>query len=183
MAVSIFTSQTPTLPDTDGSLRTLAMKMSVSASGHEAFQGRVWVPTGGLPATVKLWQLWNFDAASKLHEFDLSVLGTPTENTWSPWVDLSAPVPLTASVNYAPAQHIQGSPGYVYADGVPAPLPIVNGIVTATTALYQNGGGSNTLPNTEFAGYFFVDVNIREAATGRVFSLGPPAAVMRAATW
>lgn len=183
MAVSIFTSQTPTLSDADPIVRTLAMKMSVSSNGFEAFQGRVWVPTGGLPVTTKLWQLWNFDTAAKLHEFDLSVLGAPTENTWSPWVDLSTPVPLTAAVNYAPAQHIQGSPGYVYSDGVPAPLPIVNGIVTATTAVYQNGGGSNVLPTTEFAGYFFSDVNIREVA-GRTFSLAAPsAAAVRAANW
>lgn len=88
--VAIFTSQTPTLTDSDGSVRSIGMRFTVSTSGYSATTGRVWVMTGGLPATTKLWQLWNADTSTKLAEYDLTALGSPTQNTWSPDFTLSS---------------------------------------------------------------------------------------------
>lgn len=162
--VAIFTSQTPSLGDGDTAVRTLGMRFTISTSGYSVTQGRVWVKTGGLPTITKLWQLWNADTSTKLAEFDLTALGTPTEDAWSPFFNLSSPVALSTGVDYIVAIHQQGDPGYVYSDGVPAPLPIVNGVLTADTGIYQNGGGSNTIPSTTFGGYFFADLNVALAA-------------------
>src|SRR5581483_1325254 len=171
MAVSLYSAQTPTQTDSATGRRTIGNVFSISSSGYSTTRGRVWVMSGGLPATTGLWQLWNADTQTKLAEVDFkAALGSPTTNAWSPYFTVPS-VALSTGVNYYVGQHIEGSPGYSFTDGVPATFPFGNSpLQSSNTGNFQNGGDSNTWASSTYAAYFFADVEVD--LTGQSINVG-----------
>lgn len=153
----------PTILDGDTGIKTISNRFTVSEA-RPAVAGRIYVRTGGLPSTA-LWQLWNEDTATKLAELDMNAeLSSPTPNQFSDWVTLPTPVDLSPGVSYLVARHLAGAPGYEYSDGVPAPFPVGTAPLSATTGVYQNGGGPSVMPSSVYAAYFFADLKLGDVA-------------------
>lgn len=165
---------TPTQSDPDASLRTVGNDLEISDPGYEAFQGRVWIGASGiLPADAAIYEIWDADGPTLLHSQDMAGLGPLTANEWSPWFDLDTPVALDPAATYWIGQHVEGGvPGYYFTDGVPAVFPLVSGVLTSTTGVFQNGGPPGTPLTSTYGAYFFADVNVRAASASYEQTVG-----------
>jgi len=161
MVDHIFDTEEPTTQPTDGnSTRSVGMMFQVSVSDKVVSGGRFWVPSAGMPSGA-LWQLWDTTGPTKLAEFDLSTISSPTLDDWNEFS--ITPVALTASHDYTVCVFMDGSGHYPFTDA--GSLPLTHGVCTASTGRYRLNFTSNDYPTQTYAGYFFADVIVDDATT------------------
>lgn len=155
MAETLYAAQTPSDGGNDANSNNQGNRFQIGASGFDVTHGRVWVKTGGLPTTSKVWQLWNADTATLLADFDCTALGSPSDNQWSPWFALASPVTLSTGVNYVVCYHKQGDPGYVFSG---QSFPLVNGQITISAGVYTTNEPTTVMPTNTFDALYFADI-------------------------
>lgn len=161
MSVTLFTSETPEFnaANNPAGKHALGMRFTCSLSGYQVNAMRFWVPASGIGVlTTAALQLWNETGGTKLTEVNLLLEPTPSANDWMT-VTLSSPIVLSTSVTYIVCSYTDGSPGeYAYTNT--GSFPLTHSPLSASTAIYRNGGNSTDIPNTTFGGYFFADVTV-----------------------
>jgi len=169
VADSIFATPTPvTGNDFDGGSHAWGMKFTVSEDAS-CVGGRAWIPAAGRPTTF-LWQIWRVGDATKIAESDLRAAGhgTPTSGAWydfdSSLFSTPGDVALDSAEVYRVCVAFQGGDG-VYTDNGSETFPTGTGVVSSDTGSFNNGGGTNVMPGTDYLAWFFADVQVETAGT------------------
>lgn len=159
MADTIFTSQTPTGSlSSGGSSSNNGVRWQLTGANKVVRGGRVWVPAGGIPSG-SLWQVWDLVTFETIVTRSLN--DATGSDTWFTFADITP----TALVNgrfyyasrYSPTSthDIPRTAGGTY--------PVGAGAAVANAGVERAGGGSGDLPDTIYAGYYFVDVSVADA--------------------
>lgn len=177
--VSIFTSQTPDLPDlTDATAYTLGTSFSSSIAA--SCTGARWYFPATLPGGTVTAALWTDEPGAEGTLLASKAFTSPTGGTWNS-VTWDTPVSLSADTMYIVGIHTPDR--YVATAGFFSAAGLTNGILTAiqdnTTAPSGGGtirsgrlaiGGSPTFPNLVGSGAsYFADVIV---STGQTVAVG-----------
>ncbi len=170
MADTIYSAQTPVVQnDFDGDSHAWGMRFTVSGD-CSLTGGRAWVPAAGRPTTF-LWQVWRVGDATKIAETNLNDAGhgTPSSGAWmsfdSSLFTTPGDVALSSAQSYRVCVAFQGGNG-AYTDDGSETFPVGSGgLVSSSTGSFSNGAGTNVMPGTDYAAYFWADVDAELAGT------------------
>lgn len=159
---------------------TLGERLTISAGGYQATELHYYLPDGKFANnTTALAQLWDETTSTKLVEINLKSAAVSGYIPVSGWMTVpiipattSDPKPaLDTTHTYFVGHFVDGSPGeYVFSNT--GSYPLTNGVLTASTARYRNGGTSAQLPDTSFGGYFFADLTVSPTGSSNVTITG-----------
>ncbi len=168
MADTLYTSQTPVVQnDFDGSSHAWGLKYTVS-SDCSLTGGRAWVPAAGRPTTF-LWQVWRVGDSTKVAETDLNGAGhgSPSNGAWmsfdSSLFGTPGDVAQDNAETYIVCVAFAGGNG-AYTDDGSESFPLSSGgLASASTGRFSNGAGTNVMPASDYAAYFWADVDVETA--------------------
>jgi hypothetical protein len=160
MAQTLFTSQTPTSGNvTNGNSISLGNYLTPAVDGFATHIGW-YFPVNPQPGgeAVKAALFRTSDSAKLAADVVFASPGSP--GTWN-WVELAAPIPMSAGVQYCPT--VRSPSLYVASTGGDSPWPLTNGDLSAPASAGRfeddDGDGSVQFPSDSFNnGCYFVDV-------------------------
>jgi hypothetical protein len=160
MAQTLFTSQTPVSGNvTNGNSISLGNYLTPAVDGFATHIGW-YFPVNSQPGgeAVKAALFRTSDSAKLAADVVFASPGSP--ETWN-WVELAAPIPMSAGVQYCPT--VRSPSLYVASTGGDSPWPLANGDLSAPASAGRfeddDGDGSVQFPSDSFNnGCYFVDI-------------------------